>query len=251
LKCAKCTPALTITSPKDGLYATHRQTPKEEIVFVTNTYRKESSRTRVAMKLGKSGLWQWNPETGERTPYALPYDAEGFELDLRPLESILLVTGQKQEPKVAKKVSTDTVESFVISTPWTVEFAPMRSDIRFTITMDTLSDLTESKDVRVKTFSGAATYTTTFNLEETSFTQLDLGWDNDFISEVTLNGTKLGVNWYGSRRFNVGGIVKKGSNTLTIRYTTTLWNGMGKTPLQPSGLIGPVKLVAVGSLLRQ
>jgi hypothetical protein len=225
LELAKCNPALNIKSPKDGLYATRRQTPTEEIFFFANTYRKESSRTRVAIKLGKSGLWHWNPETGERTPYALPYDEEGFELDLRPLESILLVTGQEQEPKVAKKVSSDTVENFVISTPWALEFAPARSDARFTITMTASSDFTK------------------FNLDDAAFNKLDLGWDNDFISEVTLNGTKLGVNWYGSRLFDVGGIVKKGSNALTIRYTTTLWNSMGKTPLQPSGLIGPVKLV--------
>jgi arylsulfatase A-like enzyme len=244
-------PGLKIQKPKDGVYATHRQVPGHEIFFFANTYRKESSTTRVAVKLENKGLWRWDPETGERTPYALPYDEEGFEIDLRPLESLLLVTGQKQDLKVAHTVYSDNKKTFRITTPWTVEFAPARSDARFTITMDTLSDFTSSKDVLVKTFSGTATYMTTFKLEDPSYAELDLGWDNDFISEVTLNGTKLGVNWYGSRRFDVGGIVKKGSNDLTIRYTTTLWNGMGKTPLQPSGLIGPVKLVRADRGVRE
>jgi hypothetical protein len=297
---AACKPALKIETPKDGLYATRRQTSGEELFFFANTYRKECSRTRVAMKLGKAGLWHWNPETGERTPYALPYNEEGFELDLRPLESILLVTGKRParggavisnqcsvisvpgtNEGVTGLASNDTNHTnerlggtpaphlsakklqggaqtslssrvalnpsippiFMISTPWTVEFAPARSDARFTIPMDTLSDFTESKDVRIKNFSGTATYRTTFTLEAATYAKMDLGWDNDFISEVTLNGKKLGVNWYGSQLFDVGEVLKNGSNELTIRYTTSLWNKMKNNPPQPSGLIGPVRLL--------
>jgi hypothetical protein len=234
--------ALRIKAPRDGLYATRRQAPGQELFFFANTYRRESSRTRVAYNLGNAGLWRWNPETGERTAYALPYDQEGFDIDLRPLESILLVTGVKQEPEAARKVSADEVEAFRIDTPWVVEFKPARSDARFTTEMARLSDFTESKDERIRTFAGTATYKTTFIVEDGSYAYLDLGWDNDFISEVILNGTKLGVNWYGSRLFEVGKAIQKGSNELTVRYTTTLWNHMKNNPPQPAGLIGPVRL---------
>jgi hypothetical protein len=141
------------------------------------------------------------------------------------------------------EVSGDKVKASAIDTPWTVEFKPARSDVTFTKRMTKLTDFTKSKSTRIKNFSGTATYKTTFNVKDTSYARLDLGWDNDFISEVQLNGVKLGVNWYGTKLFDTGKALKKGPNKLTIRYTTTLWNHMKKKQLQPTGLIGPVRLV--------
>ena len=60
--------------------------------------------------------------------------------------------------------------------------------------------------------------------------------------EITLNGKPVGVNWYGAKCFDVSGLMKAGENKLVIKYTTTLYNRM-KTPAQPSGLIGPVRLI--------
>ena len=108
--------------------------------------------------------------------------------------------------------------------------------------MKWLVDFTTSDDPRVRAFAGTAVYRTSFRCTDTSHTRLDLGWDNDFISEVELNGHNLGVNWYGSHLIDLKDALKRGINQLTIRYTTTLWNAMGKQPSQPSGLIGPVQL---------
>lgn len=234
--------ACSIRSPRDGLYSLRHRAPDAEVLFFTNTYRRESSKSRVDFALGESGLWRWDPETGERTPYELPYDATGFEIDLRPLESVLLVSGPKQDPTPRTPQSADQPEPLAISTPWSVTFQPNRSEETFTLTMPSLVDFTASDDLRVRTFAGTAVYRTTFQLDKASYTRLNLGWDNDFISEVELNGRKLGVNWYGSRLFDLHGALRKGENQLTIRYTTTLWNAMGKRELQPSGLIGPVTL---------
>jgi len=243
IELAKLSLDMKVRTQKDGLYAIRRQAPGQELFFFANSYRRESSRTRVDYKIGKAGLWRWNPETGERAPYDLPYDENGFELDLRPLESILLVTGDKKGPETAKKIPDDKAETFIVNTPWTVEFSPARSETRFTIKMEKLSDFTESNDSRVRKFSGTATYKTTFKVDDKSYASLDLGWDNDFISEVTLNGAKLGVNWYGSRLFDVGKVIKKGSNELAVQYTTTLWNYMRDSNPQPAGLLGPVRLL--------
>jgi hypothetical protein len=249
----KFAPALTIRSPRDGLYSLRHRAPDADLFFFTNTYRRESSRTRVDFALGGSGLWRWNPETGERSPYPTSGDAGGFEINLRPLESILLVTGPKPPaetlvtgPKppagmiAAEKVKAP--EPFVIETPWRVTFHPAPSGDSFDITMPALTDFTTSDDARVRTFAGTAVYRGTFKLDPTSHTHLELGWDNDFISEVEINGHKLGVNWYGEPRFHLKDALRKGENELIIRYTTTLWNSMDKQPLQPSGLIGPLTL---------
>jgi hypothetical protein len=236
--------ALAIRAPQDGLYSLHHRAPDAEVFFFANTYRRESSRSRVDFALGESGrgLWRWNPETGERTPYELPWDTAGFEIDLRPLESVLLVTGPKQDPKPRPAPSGDRPAAFTLATPWHVTFHPIRTNETFTRTMPALADFTARDDPLVRRFSGTAVYQTTFRLDETPYTTLDLGWDNDFISEVELNGHKLGVNWYGSRRFDLQGALEKGENHLTIRYTTTLWNAMKDRDLQPSGLIGHVTL---------
>ena len=85
-------------------------------------------------------------------------------------------------------------------------------------------------------------YRTSFDSGKTGFTSLSLGRDNDFISEVELNGQKLGVVWYGPHPLDLRNALREGENQLTIRYTTTLWNAKGKNELQPSGLLGPVSL---------
>lgn len=234
--------ACSIRSPRDGLYSLRHRAPDAEVLFFTNTYRRESSRSRVDFALGASGLWRWDPETGDRTPYELPRDATGFEIDLRPLESVLLVTGPKQALPPRTRQPGNRPEPFAIATPWSVTFQPTHSDKSFTLSMPSLASFTASDDPRVRTFAGTAVYRTSFHLTEAPYTRLDLGWDNDFISEVELNGRKLGVNWYGSRLFDLHGALREGENQLTIRYTTTLWNAMGKKELQPSGLIGPVTL---------
>ena len=234
---------LVVQQPRDGLYQVRQTTPNADIIFFTNTYRKESSLSRVQFPLGGRGLWRWNPETGKRRPYDLPYNKDGFELNLRPLESILLVTGPKEKPESPRVVCTGKEPSRMITGPWRVEFAPAQSSERFETTMKSLSDFTQSKDKRIRKFSGTAVYSTTFNLDDLNYDCLELGWDNDFISEITLNGKPVGVNWYGSKCFDVSGLIKAGENKLVIKYTTTLYNKM-KTPEQPSGLIGPVRLVA-------
>jgi len=233
---------IAIRSPRDGLYSLHHRAPDAELLFFTNTYRRESSGSRVDFPLGQSGLWRWDPETGERRPYELPYDANGFQLDLQPLESILLVTGPKQDPPARGAQPEDRPQPHTIDGPWRATFHPTQSEESFTLTLPSLVDLTTSDDPRVRNFAGTVVYRATFDLDEAAYTRLDLGWDNDFISEVELNGRKLGVNWYGSPVFELGDSLREGENRLTVRYTTTLWNAMREQNPQPSGLIGPVTL---------
>lgn len=234
--------ALSISSPHEALYSLQHRAPDAEILFFANTHRKDSVKSRVEFSLGESGLWRWNPETGERTPYDLPYDAGGFEIDLNPLESVLLVTGEKSAALTKNSKASAAKQAYTIQTPWSVSFHPVNSDTVFEQAMPTLIDFTKSENPQVRTFSGTAVYRNTFSLDQTEFTYLHLGQDNDFISEIELNGEKLGVIWYGSRPIDLKSALRKGENQLTIRYTTTLWNAMKQEKLQSSGLLGPVML---------
>ncbi len=234
--------ALAIVSPHDALYSLHHRAPDADVLFFTNTHRKERLKTRVEFPLGKAGLWHWNPETGERAPYGLAQDATGFEVGLHPLESVLLVPGDKPATVPTKVAPVKGLNPFTITAPWTVTFHPAQSTETFELTMPSLIDFTTSKDPKVRNFAGTAIYRTTFDPGQTGFTSLSIGRDNDFISEVELNGKSLGVIWYGPKPLNLGAALIKGENQLTIRYTTTPWNAMGKEELQPSGLLGPVEL---------
>ena len=239
---------LSIRRPGDGLYHLRHRTIDGDVLFFTNTHREQPFDTRVAFNVGDRGLWRWNPETGERTPYTLPYDANGFQIDLRPLESILLVTGQKETEDMAFLA---VEHSSIVEGPWKLEFRPARSGDTFSVEMDALDDFSKSKDHRLRSFSGTVSYSTTFTVQGEQYTHIELGADNDFISEIWLNGTKLGVNWYGVQRFPLGDSLKEGENELRIEYTTTLNNMMGAMKgiryqprdIQPSGLLGPVRLM--------
>jgi hypothetical protein len=234
-------PKMKVLKPREGLYTLRKQTGDEDVIFIANTYQGESSRTRVRFDLGEKGLWRWDPETGQRSPYDLPYNDSGFEVDLRPVESILLVTGANQAAKNPRIVSSDDVSSVTIDSPWTVTFEPAQEDESFSVEMPTLIDFTESKKDRIVRFSGIATYMTRFRIQELQLTLLDLGWDNAFISEVSINGISVGTNWYGSKLFDLSEHLKQGENQLTVKYTTTLNNKMNE-PVS-AGLIGPIRLI--------
>lgn len=252
-------PEIHVVEPRDGLFCIRYHGYDEDFIFFTNTYRHESSHTRVEYSLGSRGLWRWNPEKGERTPY--PCDEKGFDLHLRPLESILLVTGEKQQaqselllPETATEIAKKTID-----TSWKVTCIPADGSDSFVCEMNELCDFTEHADSRLHTFGGMAIYSTTFDIQDETFDYLDIGEDNDFVSDIELNGQKTGVNWYGSRMYDISTALRTGKNTLVIRYATPLWNMMLSSDYfakliqkwgqiiqqsrQSAGLIGPVQLV--------
>lgn len=231
---------LEVQEPREGLYTLRKKAGDEDVFFITNTHQRTSTRTKLSFDLGDRGLWRWDPQTGERTPYDLPYDSDSFCIDLDPVESILLLTGPKEAPKQPRQMSKDGGPSIAVEGPWTVRLAPAQEDDEFEIEMSELTDLSTSGNKRVASFSGVAHYSTTFDLEDTSFTKLNLGWDHAQITEVFVNGENAGTNWYGTRSFDVGPYLRKGKNELVVKYTTTLNNKMNEP--KPVGLMGPVEL---------
>jgi len=149
--------------------------------------------------------------------------------------------------------------------PWNVKFEP---DLGAppSITLETLSAWNDNSDPGVKYYSGTGTYTKTIDAPANWFksgTQqwIDLG-DVKNLAHVMVNGKDLGVSWHAPYRVNVTGALKPGTNELTIRVTNAWVNRLigdqqpgatkytyadfkpynAKSPLLPSGLIGPVVL---------
>ena len=153
-----------------------------------------------------------------------------------------------------------------VTSAWTVRFqaglgAPAQAQ------MNALASLSENADAGIKYFSGTATYENTLNapaLNKSARYWLDLG-DVKNLAEVIVNGKNVGITWKKPFRIDVTEALKQGSNNIQVKVTNTWVNRLigdaqpgaankitfttmpfykADSPLLPSGLLGPVKLIA-------
>ena len=136
--------------------------------------------------------------------------------------------------------------------------------------MNELVSWTANTDAGVKYFSGTGTYSKTITAVADWFTKnaelwLNLG-DVKNIAEVIVNGKSFGILWRKPFRVNVTSALKPGLNKLEIKVTnlwvnrligdaqagvtnkityTTMPFYQANSPLLSSGLLGPVKVIAV------
>jgi hypothetical protein len=120
----------------------------------------------------------------------------------------------------------------------------------------------------VKYFSGTAIYTKAIDAPSTWFKSgahlwLDLG-DVKNLAEVSVNGKPLGIAWKPPFRLDMTGALKPGPNQLEIKVTNLWVNRLigdeqpgtavkytyttqqfyqSNSPLLPSGLLGPVRVI--------
>jgi hypothetical protein len=145
---------------------------------------------------------------------------------------------------------------------WTLQF-PQGTDSPAKIE---LTELKAWKDLDIsaeaKAFSGTASYTKTFELQEvkpeTKYV-LDLG-KVEIAAEVTVNGKKLRPLWTTPYKVDITSELKQGTNELKVEITSTWFNRLvydnnqpeenrktwtinppqKESPLRESGLLGPV-----------
>lgn len=142
--------------------------------------------------------------------------------------------------------------------PWRVEFAPGWG-APASVTFSRLQSWTENANPGVRYYSGTAKYTARVRIPEGE-ASLDLGEVRE-IARVRLNGRDLGVLWKKPFRVPLAGTAKTGWNDLEIDVTnlwpnrligdqrlppeqrltrTNITKWTADSPLQPSGLLGPV-----------
>ncbi|MEI7903185.1 MAG: glycosylhydrolase-like jelly roll fold domain-containing protein, partial [bacterium] len=154
--------------------------------------------------------------------------------------------------------------------PWTVQFDPKWGGPAQPAVFNDLTDWTDRSDLGIKYYSGIATYRKAFSLTQIpgGKTYLGLGVVHD-MARVRLNGRDLGVVWCVPWRVEVTGIIKAGANQLEIEVANRWPNRMigdkqpddanarttgrytfsthdpykQQSPLLPSGLRGPVRLL--------
>jgi hypothetical protein len=166
----------------------------------------------------------------------------------------------KLPSKTEKEVAT-------VEGRWSVAFqsdrgAPARA------AFDKLISYTENSDPGIRYFYGTAVYSKIINVPASAISRgsemwLDLG-DVKNLAEVEVNGKSLGVVWKKPFSVDVTNVLKVGVNNVQIKVTNPWVNRLigdaqtgvsnkitytttpfykADSPLLPSGLLGPVKLL--------
>ena len=123
----------------------------------------------------------------------------------------------------------------------------------FEVSLSQLQDLSQSNDSRLATFAGTVTFIKTFDANDDTYSSIDLGTVHG-VSEVTLNGTQLGVRWWGKHQYDLIHL-KPGPNAIKIKVATVLCNYCKSLHDNPTairwtrnqkarsiGLVGPVRI---------
>jgi hypothetical protein len=265
-------PDFSYTRPKEdtSLAFVHRALADGDVYWVVNrNTRPENVETSFRVTGKEPELW--HAETGFTEPasYLIADGRTVVPLRLAPDDAVFVVF---RKPAAAPaRALPDPVETELakIAGPWTVAFQPGRGAPASAL-FETLSSWSKSADPGIKYFSGTATYSVGFDVPAHWFVSgarlwLDLG-DVKNLAEVKVNGQPLGVVWKTPFRVDATEALKPGPNSLEIKVANLWVNrligdkqpGVTKpytytavefyksdSPLLPSGLLGPVRIVGV------
>jgi hypothetical protein len=260
--------------PEDNsIHYGHRTLGDQEIYFLSN----QTEDTQVfTPEFRVSGMQPelWEATTGYRRDlpaYRQRGNVTAVPLKLDPLESVFVVFRKPAGNAKASSVEAnypqpENVQE--IRTPWTVSFDPVMRGPEEAVVFESLTDWTTSDDDRIKHYSGTAFYTNTFTHESQSDHEkvvIDLG-KFTAMAKVTVNGHYAGGLWTAPYQLDISDLVREGKNELKIEIVNTWVNRIigdmqlpeeerntwlpanpydAQSPLQPSGLLGPVTVSAV------
>ena len=245
----------------------HRKLARGEIYFVDNR-SEEAREIRATFRVAGKVPELWRAETGETEAVSFEI-ADGrttLPLKLEPWGTVFVVF-RNSTPKTSltipevKETKLGTLEG-----PWNLAFQPGRG-APDSITLDKLSDWSQSTDPGVKYFSGVGTYTKTLQAVPEWFKKgsrfwIDLG-DVKNLAVVTINGKELRQVWHAPFRLEITSALKPGANEIKIDVVNSWVNRLigdeqpgaakftltvvkpyrANSPLLPSGLLGPVTLI--------
>lgn len=255
---------------KEPVQFIHRSTSEGSIYFVSNqseqTIRIEPE-FRVTGKMPES----WNPLTGEvrlLPEFTSTEQITKVPMELAANESAFIIFRDKASAKETSEQNFPQKEVLKeINTPWQVAFEKGKRGPEEEVTFTELTDWSISEDARIRHFSGNATYKTTVSLDEIPSGKelyLDLG-KVMVMAKVKLNGNYVGGVWTMPYRLNISDYVQKGENTLEVEVVNNWMNRLigdqklpeneretwtnvnpwrADSPLQTSGLLGPVEVQA-------
>ncbi|MGH7488162.1 MAG: glycosylhydrolase-like jelly roll fold domain-containing protein, partial [bacterium] len=250
----------------------HRTDTQAEIYFLSNQSHAEYS-VGVAFRQRGEHCEIWDAVTGQRWRAACTaHGPKHVSVTLRfaPAQSFFVLFSKQAPaagPRLPEYIEQEPTAVATLEGGWDVHFDPAwggPGDLH----LSQLIDWSAHSDDRVRYYSGTAIYRKVFDLPEQRARRgqrvyLDLG-GVDVIASVRINGRDSGTVWTAPWRLEVTDHLVPGKNTLEIsvanlwinrlirdaelpegeRLTWTTWNPYTRdTPLERSGLIGPVRLL--------
>jgi len=252
----------------DSLRYSHRRLPDSDLFFVGNRTRGEyvgDASFRVSVG---SPEW-WDPMTGKSRRLPIWHRSNGvttIPMRLTKDQSGFVVF--HRIPNGAQAGTTnfpDLHPVAAISGSWSVSFEK-RFGGPSSVNFAHLTDWKENPDPAIRFYSGKAVYKKKFDAPVSVKlpSVLDLGVVHNAAS-VRLNGVDIGIAWCAPFRVEIpGGLLKAKGNMLEVtvanlwanrligdsalpenqRVTHTTWQPYRpQDPLQPSGLLGPVRVM--------
>ncbi|MBL7783144.1 MAG: hypothetical protein JNM22_18080 [Saprospiraceae bacterium] len=244
----------------------HRSLPDGTQIYWVDNRSEQAQSARVSFRTTGRAPEFWNPETGKvsKAGFEVKSGRTEVALDFEPWEAYFVVFREKTTAKSRSIPKKSTSEWLSIQGPWRLTF-PEKRGAPASAEFATLQSWTEHSDPGIRYFSGTATYSTTFTVNElpalTQSLLIDLGSVKN-VAEVLLNGKSQGIAWKTPFRLPISGL-KKGDNTLEVRVSnlwvnrligdaqpetkekitfTTMPFYKADAALLPSGLLGPVKI---------
>jgi hypothetical protein len=254
---------------------THRRDGQTDIYFVAGTGKGEC---RFRVKGMQPELW--DPVTGKiialKGWQSLADGRTSLTLELPEHGSVFVLFRKPGQPVPAAPLAVMTGE-IALTNGWEVSFMPGRGAPQKAVFI-TLINWAQHTDNGIKYFSGTATYRKTVEIpaaQASGTAWLELG-NVAALAQVRLNGNDLGIVWTAPWKVELTGILRAGKNELEIEVTNpwanrlvgdaslppeeritqsnvqyekgkrTLKNfqGFASTDLlQPSGLMGPVRII--------
>ena len=267
-------PDFDYTKPKTDtrLLFVHRKLTDGDIYFVDNRNNRDETVDATFRVTGKVPEL-WHAETGQSEPASFRISAgrTTMPLHLEPWGSVF-VAFRKATTETSRTLPKEIeTELATVNSSWNVTFQPDRGAAP-SITLDKLASWADNSDSGVKYFSGTGTYTTTIDAKTDWFKKstnvwIDLG-DVKNLAEVTVNGKSLGIVWHAPYRVDATKALRPGTNVVSIKVTNAWVNRLigdeqpgvtrkitfadvkpynAKSPLLPSGLLGPVRLYSIAA----
>lgn len=265
------TPDFTYTKPQEDteLLYVHRNLDGVDFYWV-NSRNDRFQDVEATFRVDGKEAEIWHPETGmiEDASYSIEDGETNVPLHLTPNDAVFVVFRSKANESSREIAQPKEEVLTTIQGPWEVSFIS-KVGTPFGSTFETLTPWNENSDEKIKYFSGTGTYMKTIEvpaewLAEGQQVCLDLG-EVQNLAEVIVNGQPLGVVWKKPFRIYITDAVQAGENELEIKVINLWVNRLigdeqpgvenkltftaqqsyrADSPLIPSGLIGPVKIIS-------
>jgi hypothetical protein len=260
-------PDFDYTKPENDtrLLFVHRRLADGDVYFVDNRNDRDEQVDATFRVTGKTPEL-WRAETGQTEPvsYKMANGRTTIPLHLEPWGTVFVVFRKATTETSLTLPKVTETQLATVDGSWKVSFQPDRGAPP-SITLDKLSSWSENQDAGVRYFSGSGIYTRTVDAPADWFKSgahvwLDLGNVKN-LAEIEINGKFLGIVWHAPFRVDATAALKPGNNEISIKVTnawvnrligdqqpdattkytfTTVKPYQADSPLQASGLLGPV-----------